>query len=196
MYIFSPYPPAYDARPHHNRMVSVVPARPAPSSLPPPSPARPAAPVAEPAATVARATRPPWIEEPGSGEPFNYVNYVALPAIGTTAVILDFTVPEGRNGAIKWIGNNFVGGGWVEGTGAVVWRILRDDGFMKNHENLLGSLGNPDEPSETAPIRIFENERIRLVIDNIAVIVAVQLAGGRLSGWFYPRDEEPEETWL
>ena len=140
MYIHCPYPPPYDARPHHNRTVSVVPARPAPSSLPPPSPARPAAPVAEPAATVARATRPPWIEEPGSGEPFNYVNYVALPAIGATAVILDFTVPEGRNGAIKWIGNNFVGGGWVEGTGAVVWRILRDDGFMKNHENLLGSL--------------------------------------------------------
>jgi hypothetical protein len=152
--------------------------------------------VAEPAATVARATRPPWIEEPGSGEPFNYVNYVALPAIAAQAVILDFTVPEGRNGAIKWIGNNFVGGGWVEGSGAVVWRILRDDGFIKNHENLLGSLGNPASPSETAPIRIFENERIRLVIDNVAVVVAAQLAGGRLSGWFYPRDEEPEEAWL
>jgi hypothetical protein len=149
-----------------------------------------------PPAVVAAATRPPWIEEPGSGEPFNYVNYVALPAIGATAVILDFTVPEGRNGAIKWIGNNFVGGGWVEGSGDVVWRILRDDGFIKNHENLLGSLGNPAAPSETAPIRIFENERIRMVIDNIGVIVATQLAGGRLSGWFYPRDEEPEETWL
>jgi hypothetical protein len=84
----------------------------------------------------------------------------------------------------------------VEGTGAVVWRILRDDGFMKNHENLLGSLGNPDAPSESAPIRIFENERIRLVIDNIAVVAVAQLAGGRLSGWFYPRDEEPEDTWL
>jgi hypothetical protein len=147
--------------------------------------------------------QPPWLAMPASGVPFNEVAYVALPAIGTEANVIRFVVPDGMNGAIVWIGNNFVGGGWVEGSGNVVWRIEADGVAIRNHENIVSSLGNPAAPSRTAPIRIHEGQVITLVIVNVndpplhpGIIVAGQQSGGRLSGWFYSLNEEAQGAWL
>lgn len=139
---------------------------------------------------------PPWLFPPANAIAFNEVNYINLPPSGTTATILSFTVPDGMNGVIKWIGNNFVGAGWIEGSGSVIWRVAADDAFVRNHENILASLGSPASPSETALIRILEHQTIQLQIDNISVVIAGQLVGGRLSGWYYPLSEEEDTTWL
>ncbi len=141
-------------------------------------------------------SQPPWLAMPANGEPFNQVGYVALPAIGAEANIFTFQVPEGRHGIIKWIGNNFVGGGWVEGSGNVLWRIEVDGVAVRNHEAIASSLGNPASPSETAPIRLHEGQIVTLIVRNVGVVVAGQLVGGRLSGWFYPVSDEVEEVWL
>jgi len=140
--------------------------------------------------------QPPWLAMPASGVPFNEVNYVALPAIGTEANVIRFVVPDGMNGAIRWIGNNLVAGGWVEGSGTVVFRIEADSVAIRNHENIISSLGNPAAPSETAPIRVHEGQVITLIVRNVSLIVAGQLCGGRLSGYFYSKEDEAEGVWL
>lgn len=148
------------------------------------------------AQVVRVASQPPWLAMPASGVPFNEDNYIALPAIGAEANVIQFVVPDGMNGVIDQLGNNFVGGGWVEGSGNVVWRIEADGVAIRNHQNIVASLGNPAMPSRTAPIRIHEGQVITLVVRNVAVVVAGQLSGGRLSGYFYSKADEAEEVWL
>jgi len=129
-----------------------------------------------------------FLEMPPDGVPFNEAAYVdLLPVAAGAAVVLQFTVPQGYNGSIKWIGNNFVGAGWTEGTGALVWQILADGQPIRNFENIVGSLGSPASPSETAVVRIYETQTIQLVCTNVSIgAPAGQLLGGRLSGWYYP----------
>ena len=88
-----------------------------------------------------------------------------------------------------------MGAGFQDGSGNLIWQILADGVPIRNHEHILGSLGNPALPSETDPIRIYEGQTITLTIQNVAVVVAGQLSGGRLSGYFYPTEYDGSEAW-
>jgi hypothetical protein len=132
-------------------------------------------------------------------------NYVLLPAIGAQATIISYVVPPGRNGVIYKVANNFVGGGWVEGTGDVVWRILVDGTpppGATSYDSILASLGSPASPTEVPGFRIFENQVLTLVAfnnpagPNGGVVVAGQRVGGRFVGWNYPTDVEENDIWI
>lgn len=138
----------------------------------------------------------PWLWQPSAGLPFNPTNYVALPAIAAQAVIVEFRVPEGHNGVINQMGNNFVGGGFVDGSGTVVWRLLVDGVPYPNFGTIIASLGNPAAPSFVGSVRIYEKQLVQLVATNVAIVVAGQLVGGRLSGWFFPRKLEDINTFF
>jgi hypothetical protein len=131
-------------------------------------------------------------------------NYALLPAIGATVTIISYVVPPGRNGVIYKVANNFVGGGWVEGTGDVIWRILVDGApppGATSYDSILASLGNPASPTEIPGFRIFENQVLTLVAFNNpagpdgGVVVAGQRVGARFVGWNYPTDIEAE-VWI
>jgi hypothetical protein len=132
-------------------------------------------------------------------------NYVLIGAIGTTVTIISYVVPPGRNGVIYKVANNFVGGGWVEGTGDLIWRILVDGtpppGAV-SYDAILASLGNPASPTEIPGFRIFENQVLQLVAFNNpagpsgGVIVAGQRVGARFVGWNYPTDIEGSDIWI
>jgi len=134
---------------------------------------------------------PPWIYPPVQFVPIDETKYVPLPAIGAQAAVVQFQVPHGNNGIINTYGNNFVGGGWTEGSGEIVWQIFRDQALtnaVKGYNNILASLGSPASPTRhPSGFRIFENEFITLVIKNVSVVVAGQLSGGRFAGWYYPK---------
>lgn len=142
----------------------------------------------------------PFIEMPAGGNPFDRLNNAAvtLPAIGTEVVVVQFTVPRGKNGVIVRISNQFVGGGWVEGTGDLVWRIEADGVPVRDYESIIASLGTTSNPGDRRgnPIRIFENQRIQLICLNVAVGVAGQPLLGLLGGWFYPIEQEGESYFL
>jgi hypothetical protein len=152
-----------------------------------------------------RPDLPPWIYPPTNWENIDQDNYALLPAIGATVVIISYVVPPGRNGVINKVANNFVGGGWVEGTGDVVWRILVDGtpppGAV-SYDSILASLGNPASPTGIAGFRIFENQVLTLVAFNNpagangGVIVAGQRVGARFCGWNYPTDIEENDIWI
>lgn len=137
--------------------------------------------------------QPPWVMPPVEFNPIDVYTYVPLPAATFQAVVVQFKVPAGNNGIIHTYGMNFVGGGFVEGTGDVVWQILRDGLAIKGYGNILGSLGNPSSPTRhPSGFRIFENQTITLVVKNVGVIAAGQKSGGRFMGWYYPiRYEDP-----
>jgi len=136
---------------------------------------------------------------PNNWENLDQLNYVALPAIAAAAAILSFRVPVGRNGIIRKIANNFIGGGWQEGSGAVTWQILVDGApppGATSYNSILGSLGSPANPVEIAGFRIFENQLVQFIVNNVSVVLAGQFAGARLVGYFYPRDLEDANIWI
>jgi hypothetical protein len=154
---------------------------------------------------AAAATLPLWLYPPENFENIDQATYAALPAIGAVATIISFQVPIGRNGIINKVANNFVGGGWVEGTGDVIWRILVDGTpppGATSYNNIVNSLGSPANPTGIAGFRIFENQVITLVAfnnpagPNAGVVVAGQLVGGRLVGYLYPRELEQGGIWV
>ncbi|KKK49572.1 hypothetical protein LCGC14_3133710, partial [marine sediment metagenome] len=138
--------------------------------------------------------RPPWVEFPAGGRSFTRLNNAAvtLPAIGSGVVVVSLTVPPRNNGIITGIANQFVGGGWTEGTAGLSWR-LRADGFpIIGYDNIIASLGSTSNPSALGinPIRIFENQVIDLTARNVNILVAGQVLLGILRGKFYPLELE------
>jgi hypothetical protein len=126
---------------------------------------------------------------------FDFVNYVALPAVGAQAVVVSFPVPDGQNGIIWRFGNAYVGTGFTEGSGSLQWQLLEDGVPITNYENIVASLGATANPSAVAFIRVKESSLVQLVINNISLVVGGASSGGRIGGWFYPKDQEPETAW-
>lgn len=152
-----------------------------------------------PAAIEQPVRLPLWINPPVEWENLDLCNYVALPAPLAEANVISFQVPLGRNGVIQKVANNFVGGGWIEGSGGVLWRIQVDGApppGATSYDSILTSLGSPANPVRIAGFRIYENQVVTIVVRNVSVVLAGQLSGGRLVGYLYPRDMEDTATWL
>ena len=122
-------------------------------------------------------TTSPFIEMPPDGIPFNELGWQPLPALGASVAVISFQVPTGNNGVIRWLGNEYLGPEFVEGNGSVYWQIQADGVPITNFQNILGSLGSPSSPSETAPIRIYEQQTISLVLFNVSIAAAGQFLG-------------------
>jgi hypothetical protein len=142
-------------------------------------------------------TLPPWEVIPASGQPFMYGNtgVVNLQAIGADQTIISFTVPHGKNGVIKWIANTFFGGGFQDGNGGLIWRLQADAAVLQGFSSVPWSVGSMVTPGPFG-IRIFENQFIQLIVNNVFVAPSNQILGGMLRGWFYPLIEEVQSQWL
>jgi len=164
-----------------------------------------AAPAPAPQDSMDISAFPVWLFPPTQWENIDQIAYALLPAIGATVTIISFVVPAGRNGIIQKVANNFVGGGFVEGTGDLVWRILVDGTpppGATNYDNIVDSLGAVASPTQIPGFRIFENQTITLVAFNNpagpdgGVVVSGQRVGGRLIGYMYPREYEEDNIWV
>jgi len=131
----------------------------------------------------------PAIWPPPEREPIDLFNYIALPAIGAVATIVTQLIEPGYNAIIRAYGNNYVGGGWVEGSGSVTWQIAIDGAPAPGYDLILGSLGSPSNPVvHPCGIKILEGQTIVLSVTNVSVVLAGQLSGGRLMGYYYPKE--------
>ena|SRR6266403_6159098 len=144
---------------------------------------------------IDQATRsywmPPWIYPPSEAEPIDDIAYVALPAIGASAVVLARTIEPGYNSVFLALANNFVGGGWTEGSGSVTWQVLIDGAALPGYDSIPASLGSPANPvRHPSGFRVFESSTIQLIVTNVSVVLAGQLSGGRWQGYFYPKEYE------
>ena len=151
------------------------------------------------ASDVYKTRRPTWIDPPEQWENLDLIAYGALPAIGGETTIISFVIPPGRNGVINKVACNFVGGGWVEGSGGVIWQILVDGApppGATSYDSIPASLGSPANPVSIAGFRVYQGQLLTLEISNVNIAVAGQLAGGRLCGYLYPREMEETNQWL
>jgi hypothetical protein len=132
---------------------------------------------------------PAHLYMPPDGIPFDYTAYVATPAVGVVAAVVQFTVPEGFHGVIKKVGNVYVGTGFIEGSGSLVWQIQQNGGVVRNYDNILASLGTVTQPGELAgSILIFEQQVVTLQVNNVSLVAGGTQVGGRLGGWFFPKE--------
>lgn len=132
---------------------------------------------------------------PPEGVEFRPHGYIPLPAVGVTAVVVQFTVPKGYNGVINFLANEFVGGGFQQGAGGVTWELYLDFTTLvpaPNFQSILASLGSVNNPAKLNGIRVKENQLVTLVVKNVSIVVAGQLIGGLLGGYFYPVALEPD----
>jgi hypothetical protein len=149
---------------------------------------------------VLRGVAAPWLAMPPDGESFHQAAGITIPAIGASlSTVVSITCPQGRNGVLNRIANTFIGGGFNDFSGNIIWQILRNPSGVspfpvsgvtaaeRNYQNIQASLGMTLAPTPIAPIRIFENDVIVLAVENVSVVVAGQLIGGLFGGWFYPR---------
>jgi len=147
------------------------------------------------------------IDPPDSAEGFLFNCYVSpatqkimsvtMPAIGAQATIINFTVPQNRNGRIWRIANGTaVGGGiatWVNGSGSLIWQILRNGSPFKNMNNIASLVGLVEmggaQLSAGLPLR--PNDNIALVVKNMSLPAAGQILIGLLGGYYYPSNLNP-----
>lgn len=132
-------------------------------------------------------------------EPFYFQGAIALPAVGATTPIVQFTVPPTKNGYVWKVGMDYIGNGFVEGSGAIVYRIFRDAALrraIRGFNNLTASVGAVNSPLEIgAPIQIYENETISIAVNNVSLVVGGAQLAACLVGWLYPRSEEDPVRW-
>jgi hypothetical protein len=148
---------------------------------------------------------------PPNGEEFRWATYVTLPAIGSTIVVVSFIVPKGRNVVINYFANVFVGGGFQEGEGDLVWQLFQDaTGFipgagyvagtskvMPNFDNILASLGAVGNPCKLNGLLASEQQLVALIAynnplgPNGGVPPAGQKLGGLLGGYYVQTDLMP-----
>jgi len=143
---------------------------------------------------------PPWIYAPPEFEPVDEISYVQLPTplpAPNSAVVVSYRVPPNRNGVINTYGNNYIGGGFQEGTGNLYWQFLRNNQPIKGYQRILGSLGNVSAPTRhPSGFRVFENDLIQIMVFNVSIVAAQQEIGGRLAGWVYPKKYDDRRIWV
>ena len=127
-----------------------------------------------------------------------FKNYKLLEFNDVALIVVGFTVPSRSNGTIEFIANQYVGGGWVEGSGGIIWQVLADAVPVQGYDAILGSLGATSNPGSLgrSPIRIFENQLIQLNLKNVSVAAAGQVLLGLFRGHFYSIEQEGQNTWL
>jgi hypothetical protein len=145
---------------------------------------------------VQRATRlisAPWLIEPPDSESFHLASGIAIPAQdGLFHTVVTITCPAGRNGVLNRIANEFVGSGFVDFGGSIVYQIVRNPtsgitAAERNYQNITASLGSVQDPARISGIRIFENDVLAIVVKNVSIVPGGELIGGLLGGYFYPR---------
>jgi hypothetical protein len=135
---------------------------------------------------------PPWLWPTASSVNLIKVNAITIPAVtvGVFTDIVNFRVDPGKNGILKWFANQYVGGGFTDGSGSLIWRLLHDGQPVTGFENIIVSLGTNQIPREIAPVRLLAGRLVQLQVTNVSIVPAGQIIEGGISGWLYPKDEE------
>jgi hypothetical protein len=136
---------------------------------------------------------PPWLYPTARSRNLILSNAIPLPAVsaGVFTPIVSQIIDAGKNGVLKWFANQYVGGGFTDGSGALVWRLTIDGVPVPGFENIIVSLGTNQIPREIAPVLLPAQKRITLAVTNVSIVPAGQIIEGGIAGWLYPLDEEP-----
>jgi len=142
---------------------------------------------------------------PPQGVEFRFHGGQTIPAVLGVANVVQFTVPKGMNGFINRLANVVNGPGYQDFAGTTSWTLYTDltSGTVAPNfatyvsatggisSTLTASLGTIQNPAKLNGIRIRENQVVTLQFTNVSLVVAGQIIGGLLGGYFYPVSLEP-----
>lgn len=133
---------------------------------------------------------PVWTTPSYDSKWFDQAGFVAVPANGVAnrTNVLSFQMPRSYDGIIKFIANAFLGPGFTDGSGGIVWRLFIDSEAVENYENVLYSLGLLANPSHTH-IVLKELQTITVTVETVApfVVPGGSTTGARIQGWKWPK---------
>jgi hypothetical protein len=123
-------------------------------------------------AQLDRYTSPQWTTlsgptPPASSRPFIVTPnpFPAYPAPGANpVVVISYQVPIGMFAVIAYIAIVHVGGGFVDGSGNVVWRVLVNGAGVKGLEALTSQLASYNNPN-VVQIVLMENDLIQVTAE-------------------------------
>jgi hypothetical protein len=127
--------------------------------------------------------------QPADAHPFqvNTGQFPAYPAPASgTVQLLSYQVPQGLVAVINLIAIVAVGGGFVDGSGNVIWRCWINGVGVDGLQNITAHMGNFDTP---VPIQIVltENDLFYITVE-VATnpMPSGATSGARINGWTYP----------
>lgn len=116
-----------------------------------------------PAATSRRV----WLDEPPGSIPFDEQGALALPpsaGFGVDVPVIDFFVPLGFDGVIKWVSNNVLPEAPLVAN-SIIWRLLINGRAVKNFSNITTEKGTVFQGRQESPIRIFSGNHVQYVVN-------------------------------
>lgn len=133
-------------------------------------------------------TVPPWVEPPPNYQPIDEQSLIAVPAapsVDTEVVVV--VIPVGSDGTINTYSCNYIGGGFVDGSGDLIWRITIDGQPIRNFSNIKTERGSPSQP-RTIPggIRVYSGQRVAVVVNHASNGALTENVSANLGGWTYP----------
>lgn len=135
----------------------------------------------------------PWSAMPRSGQPYQKVVSVALPAAeGVETLLLSYRIPYGYEGVLVTVTCLFTGTGFSEGSGDITWRVRNNFRFYKDLGAIEISLGDLEfpYPLEGGGYQVWSNDLIRFYTVLGAGALGRLAPDGRIvvgiTGWIYP----------
>lgn len=115
--------------------------------------------------------------------------FIYYPNPGGGAVdVLAFSVPPGQGCVLRWLAIVAIGGGYVDGSGNVIWRVLVNGSAIQGYEELACQVGTLAQPSDTH-IVANEGDLVEITVEVPAgqpnMPVGATTAA-RAKGWFFP----------
>jgi hypothetical protein len=98
-------------------------------------------------------------------------------------------VPQGYDGVISSLVQQYTGTGFVDGSGDLKWRIRIGDRWAEDMGNMITQLGSLQSPYQIyrSGIRLRDRDAVSYVVNHA---VGSSLSGGRIIcgcfGWYYP----------
>jgi hypothetical protein len=136
----------------------------------------------------------PWMRMPADGKKFQFVNSVEVaPFDGIDRIVLTFQVPPGYDGVISGLTQLYTGGGFVEGSGDLTWRLKLNQVYPQSLGTMLTSMGSLQTPSPFGPggLRIQSRQVVNYIVNVLPAAAARLDAAARIvcvaDGWFYPQ---------
>ena len=131
---------------------------------------------------------------PAAGKRFQKTGSLLNPGVeGVDLQVLSFPVPDAWDGVLITITNQWDGAGFVDGSGDLIWRLMIDNQWLKDLDDVritLGRLENPYE-LEGAGYYLQSHQQVRYFVRLGPGALARLAPTGRItcacSGWFYPR---------
>jgi hypothetical protein len=139
----------------------------------------------------------PWDEDYGGYPeqivPFNKTGGITTPApIAGDQIVFSFRVPSGYDGLMTALYFQYSGSGFSQGSGDIIFRIRKNQVFLKDLSNTFYLLGAPRLPVPmTQGAVLLSNQLVSLIVNvpNLSgnIQVGQSTVFGGLIGFFWPR---------